>query len=88
MLSFLCKSGQTRYHFSLLKLVILRHGQSECNQAKKWSGWSDINLTAKGEEEARECGIILKKAGLEFDLAYCSYLHRSIRTLGLILNEL
>jgi 2,3-bisphosphoglycerate-dependent phosphoglycerate mutase len=70
--------------FSGLRLVIVRHGQSECNKVKKWSGWSDAQLTAKGESEAVECAKNLQKAGCEFDLAYCSYLSRSSKTLNII----
>lgn len=51
-------------HFSVLKLVIVRHGQSQCNLIKRWSGWSDSKLTAKGEADAVECAHLIQQEGL------------------------
>jgi 2,3-bisphosphoglycerate-dependent phosphoglycerate mutase len=70
------------------KLVLIRHGESECNRIKKWSGWSDAQLTPKGEADAAECARLLAREGLKFDLAYCSYLSRTIKTLNIILDTL
>jgi 2,3-bisphosphoglycerate-dependent phosphoglycerate mutase len=63
------------------KLVLMRHGESAWNLENRFTGWVDVDLTAKGEEEARRAGALLKKEGFAFDLAYTSLLTRAIRTL-------
>ncbi len=49
-----------KFAFSSLKIVIVRHGETDCNKYKKWAGWRDAKLTKKGEEDAVECGLLLK----------------------------
>lgn len=68
-------------------LVIVRHGQSEWNQKKLFTGWTDVDLTEQGISEAKTGGKLLKEKGFEFDLAYTSVLKRAIRTLDYILQE-
>jgi len=70
------------------KLVLLRHGESEWNQENRFTGWHDVNLTAKGEEEGRRSGRLLKDEGFAFDVVYTSLLKRAIRTMWLALEEL
>jgi 2,3-bisphosphoglycerate-dependent phosphoglycerate mutase len=70
------------------KLVLLRHGESEWNRENRFTGWTDVDLSAKGVEEARSAGRTLKAAGYAFDVAYTSVLKRAIRTLWLALDEL
>ncbi|SEM62326.1 2,3-bisphosphoglycerate-dependent phosphoglycerate mutase [Ligilactobacillus sp. WC1T17] len=69
------------------KLVFIRHGQSEWNLKNLFTGWVDVNLSEKGEEEAKEAGRKLKEAGIEFDQAYTSVLTRAIKTLHFALEE-
>ena len=73
---------------SNIKLVLLRHGESTWNKENKFTGWTDVDLSDKGKEEAREAGKILKKEGFVFDLAYTSVLKRAIRTLWAVLDEM
>lgn len=72
----------------MTKLVLLRHGQSKWNLENRFTGWTDIGLTPKGEKEARTAGQMLKKLGFEFDIAFSSVLSRSTETLALALEEL
>ena len=69
-------------------LVLLRHGESEWNQANRFTGWTDMDLTARGREEATQAGRLLRSAGFDFDVAYTSVLKRAIRTLWLVLDEM
>lgn len=69
-------------------LVLVRHGQSEWNLKNLFTGWTDVDLTDHGIEEARAAGRLLVGEGLTFDLAYTSVLTRAIRTLWLILDEM
>ena len=69
------------------KLVLIRHGQSEWNLKNLFTGWVDVNLSEKGEQEAKEAGRKLKEAGIEFDQAYTSVLTRAIKTLHFALEE-
>lgn len=62
------------------KLVLVRHGQSEWNLANKFTGWVDVDLSEKGEEEAKEAGRKIKQAGIKFDHAHTSILKRAIKT--------
>lgn len=71
-----------------MKLVLLRHGQSEWNKLNLFTGWKDIDLSEKGVEEAKSAGRKLKEAGIEFDMAYTSYLKRAIKTLNIALEEM
>jgi 2,3-bisphosphoglycerate-dependent phosphoglycerate mutase len=70
------------------KLVLLRHGESGWNRENRFTGWTDVDLSPQGVEEARNAGRLLKAAGYRFDLAYTSVLKRAIRTLHLALEEL
>ena len=70
------------------KLVLLRHGESVWNQENRFTGWHDVDLTAKGEEEGRRSGRLLKDEGFAFDVVYTSLLKRAIRTMWLALEEL
>ena len=66
-------------------LVLLRHGQSQWNLENRFTGWVDVDLSPRGEEEARLGGRLLAEAGVEIDKAYTSVLTRAIRTLWLAL---
>jgi 2,3-bisphosphoglycerate-dependent phosphoglycerate mutase len=70
------------------KLVLLRHGESVWNKENRFTGWTDVELTDHGREEARRAGELLKNEGFVFDVAYTSVLKRAIRTLWLALDEL
>jgi len=70
------------------KLVLLRHGESDWNRENRFTGWTDVDLSAKGVEEARAAGRSLKSGGYRFDLAFTSVLKRAIRTLWIALDEL
>ena len=70
------------------KLVLLRHGESTWNKENRFTGWTDVDLSEKGVQEARKAGELLKKEGFIFDLAYTSVLKRAIRTLWLALDEM
>ena len=72
----------------MLKLVLVRHGQSEWNLENKFTGWTDVNLSEQGIKEAKEAGKALKEKGFEFDLAYSSVLKRAEDTLDYILKEM
>ncbi|MCX6002461.1 MAG: 2,3-diphosphoglycerate-dependent phosphoglycerate mutase [Chloroflexi bacterium] len=68
----------------MLKLVLLRHGESTWNRENRFTGWTDVDLSEKGIEEAKQAGRILKERGYEFDLAFTSLLKRAIRTLWIV----
>lgn len=70
------------------KLVLLRHGESTWNKENKFTGWTDVPLTDKGVEEAKEAGRILKKEGYTFDVAFTNVLIRVIDTLDIVLKEI
>ena len=70
------------------KLVLIRHGESEWNQQNLFTGWTDVELSDRGREEARQAGQTLKKEGYDFDVCYTSYLKRAIHTLNGVLQEL
>lgn len=70
------------------KLVLLRHGQSTWNLENRFTGWTDVGLTAQGEAEAREAGRLIRDEGLEFDRVYTSVLQRAIKTLWIALDEM
>ncbi|MCR4923931.1 MAG: 2,3-diphosphoglycerate-dependent phosphoglycerate mutase [Lachnospiraceae bacterium] len=71
-----------------MKLVLVRHGESEWNKLNLFTGWHDVDLSEKGHEEAKQGGKILKEEGYDFDVAYTSYLKRAIHTLNHILDEM
>ena len=71
-----------------MKLVLIRHGESQWNLENKFTGWKDVDLSPKGIEEAKSGGKKLKEMGFVFDVAYTSYLKRAIKTLDYVLKEL
>ena len=72
----------------MYKLVLLRHGESTWNKENRFTGWTDVDLSDKGREEAAKGGKQLKQEGYTFDVAYTSVLKRAIRTLWLVLDEM
>ena len=72
----------------MYKIVLLRHGESVWNKENKFAGWTDVGLSEKGIEEAKEAGRYLKKEGYVFDVAFTSVLSRAIKTLWLALEEM
>ena len=72
----------------MIKLVLVRHGQSVWNLENKFTGWTDVELSEKGVEEAINAGKLLKEKGYTFDIAYTSFLKRANNTLDYILKEL
>jgi len=72
----------------MTELVLVRHGESTWNKENRFTGWTDVDLSEKGREEAKKAGEILKAEGYNFDLAYTSVLKRAIRTLWYIMDEM
>ena len=72
----------------MYRIVFLRHGESVWNRENRFTGWTDVDLSAAGLEEARAAGRLLAAEGLDFDIAYTSVLKRAIRTLWLALDEM
>jgi 2,3-bisphosphoglycerate-dependent phosphoglycerate mutase len=72
----------------MIKLVLLRHGESQWNLENRFTGWTDVDLTAKGVEEAHAAARLLREAGFTFDVAYVSLLKRAIRTLWIVLDDM
>ena len=72
----------------MYKLVLIRHGESEWNKLNLFTGWTDVDLTEKGIEEAKNGGKLLKAEGFTFDIAYTSVLKRAIRTLWIVQDEM
>jgi len=72
----------------MLKLVLLRHGESLWNKENRFTGWTDVDLSEKGRQEAQHAAVMLKAHGLSFDVAYTSVLKRAIRTLWIVLDEM
>lgn len=70
------------------QLVLVRHGESEWNRLNLFTGWTDVDLSEKGKEEAAEAGRLMKAEGMAFDVAYTSYLKRAIHTANLALQEM
>ena len=70
------------------KLVLMRHGESQWNRENRFTGWTDVDLTDTGREQARQAGELLKREGFEFDMAFSSVLKRAIRTLWITLDEM
>ena len=70
------------------KIVLLRHGESTWNKENRFTGWTDVDLTPKGLQEARNAGQLLRAQGYVFDMAYTSVLKRAIRTLWIALDEM
>ncbi len=72
----------------MIKLVFLRHGESEWNKENRFTGWTDVDLSDRGVSEAHFAAELLKKDGYTFDLTFTSYLKRSIKTLWIVLEDL
>ncbi|MGG4773435.1 2,3-diphosphoglycerate-dependent phosphoglycerate mutase [Alcaligenaceae bacterium 429] len=72
----------------MYKLVLMRHGESQWNLENRFTGWTDVDLTEAGREQARQAGELLKANGYEFDIAFCSVLKRAIRTLWIVLDTM
>jgi len=70
------------------KLVLLRHGESQWNLENRFTGWTDVDLTDTGREQAKSAGYYLQKEGFTFDLAFTSLLKRAIRTLWIAMDEM
>lgn len=70
------------------RIVFLRHGESTWNRENRFTGWTDVDLSPAGVEEARAAGRLLRKEGYEFDRAHTSVLKRAVRTLWLALEEM
>jgi 2,3-bisphosphoglycerate-dependent phosphoglycerate mutase len=71
-----------------VKLVLLRHGESEWNLTNRFTGWTDVTLSERGIQEAHRAGHLLRAAGFVFDEAYTSVLKRAIQTLWIVMEEL
>ncbi len=71
-----------------MKLVLIRHGESLWNKENLFTGWTDVDLSPTGVEEAKGAGRLLKQLGYDFDICYTSYLKRAIHTLNNVLDEL
>lgn len=72
----------------MYKLVLIRHGESIWNKKNLFTGWTDVDLSANGIEEAKSAGTLLKKEDYHFDIVFTSYLRRAIHTMNYVLDEL
>jgi 2,3-bisphosphoglycerate-dependent phosphoglycerate mutase len=72
----------------MIRLVLLRHGESTWNKENRFTGWTDVDLSDRGRAEAQDAGRLLLESGYVFDVAYTSVLKRAIRTLGAALDAL
>ncbi len=72
----------------MYKLVLIRHGESDWNKENRFTGWTDVDLSDKGRQEAKKGGVVLKKEGFVFDVAFTSVLKRAIRTLWIVMDEM
>ena len=72
----------------IYKVVFLRHGESQWNKENKFTGWTDVDISEQGVNEAHSAGALLSKEGYSFDAAYTSVLKRAIRTLWITLDEM
>src|SRR5438105_631614 len=72
----------------MYKLILFRHEESDWNRENRFTGWTDVDLSEKGREEARKAGEVLKKEGYVFDVAFTSVLKRAIRTLWMTLDAM
>ena len=72
----------------MTKVVLVRHGESTWNKENRFTGWTDVDLSERGRQEAKEAGVVLKAEGYTFDVAHTSVLKRAIRTLWTVLDEM
>ena len=70
------------------RIVLIRHGESQWNMENRFTGWTNVDLTEKGKKEAYDAGVLLKKNGFHFDIAYTSYLKRAVKTLNNVLDAM
>lgn len=70
------------------RIVLVRHGESQWNMENRFTGWTNVDLTEKGKEEATNAGKLLKQSGFTFDIAYTSYLKRAVKTLNNVLDAM
>lgn len=70
------------------RIVLVRHGESQWNKENRFTGWTNVDLSEKGVEEALNAGETLKKAGFAFQIAYTSYLKRAVKTLNCVLDKM
>lgn len=70
------------------RIVLVRHGESQWNMENRFTGWTNVDLTEKGKKEAYDAGVLLKKNGFHFDIAYTSYLKRAVKTLNNVLDAM
>ena len=75
-------------HMTTYTLVLVRHGQSTWNLENRFTGWTDVDLTEQGVQEAHEGGRLLREGGYTFDMAYTSVLKRAIKTLWIVMEEM
>src|SRR5690606_16878285 len=83
--------GSRRHQATVMtmhKVVLLRHGESTWNHENRFTGWTDVDLSAKGVDEAHAAGRLLRDEGYGFDIAYTSVLKRALRTCWIVLDEL
>ena len=81
-------SAQKSGSIEVYKVVLLRHGESIWNKENLFTGWTDVDLSEKGREEATQAGAMLKEQGYSFDIAFTSVLKRAIRTLWITLDQM
>ena len=72
----------------MIKLILIRHGESVWNAENRFTGWVDVDLSDKGKEEAKKSGELIRKLNINIDISYTSYLKRAIETLTIILKTL
>ncbi|MFW5684271.1 MAG: 2,3-diphosphoglycerate-dependent phosphoglycerate mutase, partial [Spirochaetota bacterium] len=72
----------------MYKVLLLRHGESVWNKSNRFTGWTDVELSERGREEAKNAGQVMKAEGLRFDIAFTSVLRRAINTLHIALDEM
>jgi 2,3-bisphosphoglycerate-dependent phosphoglycerate mutase len=82
------RAFQKRVALKMIKLVLLRHGQSIWNLENRFTGWTDVDLSQQGIKEAQNAGKLLRAGGYTFEMAFSSVLVRAIRTLWIVLDEL
>ena len=70
------------------RIVLIRHGESQWNKENRFTGWTNVDLSEKGLQEALEAGKALKEKGFTFDIAYTSYLKRAVKTLNNVLDAM
>ncbi len=82
------RSQLEKVSLEMYKVVLIRHGESIWNKENLFTGWTDVDLSEKGREEATQAGLMLKEQGFQFDVAYTSVLKRAIRTLWIALDQM